>query len=64
VLTRKRGSGRPTETLSGLGLATTLYGFLTQATVPTVAAAIAAAAAGFLPLVVSNAVDALYGGRR
>lgn len=53
--------GRPTETASGLGLAAAVYGFLTQAGVPTIVAAAAGAVAGFGPLVVSELVDAIYG---
>jgi len=53
---------RPTETVTGLALAGTIYGFLTQSGVPEPIAAGAAAVCGFGPAVVSGFVDALGGG--
>jgi hypothetical protein len=50
---------RPTETVSGLMLAGTVYGFLTQAGVPTAWAAVIAVAIAFVPGAVSATVDAL-----
>lgn len=52
---------RPTETLSGLALAGTIYGFLTQYGVSGSISAGIAAVCGFGPAVVSNFVDAVGG---
>lgn len=50
---------RPTETLTGLALAAAIYGFLTQASVSTVLAAIIAVAIAFVPAAISAIVDAI-----
>ncbi|HET9198218.1 MAG TPA: hypothetical protein VFN92_08210 [Solirubrobacterales bacterium] len=50
---------RPTETLTGLGLAAAIYGFLTQAGVSQPVAAIIAVAIAFAPAAVSEVVDAI-----
>jgi hypothetical protein len=61
--TRLPLGGRPTETVSGVALMGSVYGFLTQAGVPTVVAAIAAVVVAFLPLLVSTIIDARSGRR-
>jgi hypothetical protein len=48
---------RPTEALTGLGLAASIYGFLTQAGVSQQVAAIIAVAIAFAPAAVSEIVD-------
>lgn len=58
---KKAVAKRPTETVTGIGLAVTLYGFLTQSGVPEPIAAGVAAIAGFGPAVVSSFVDAVSG---
>jgi hypothetical protein len=58
---KKLVSKRPTEVVSGLALAGTVYGFLASSGVPNVVAAVAGAVVGFGPLVVSRTVDALRG---
>ena len=50
---------RPTETLTGIGLAGAIYGFLTQASVSHPLAALVAVAIAFLPVAISNIVDRL-----
>lgn len=50
---------RPTETVTGLALAASVYGFLTQAGVATAAAALIAVAIAFLPALVTSIVDAV-----
>lgn len=50
---------RPTETLTGLGLAAAIYGFLTQAGVSQGLAAIVAVVIAFVPAAVSEVVDAI-----
>jgi hypothetical protein len=55
--------GRPTEAASGLGLAASVYGFLTQAGVPTGWSALVAVAIAFAPLCVSELVDAVHARR-
>jgi hypothetical protein len=50
---------RPTETLTGLGLAASIYGFLTQAGVSEALAALVAVAIAFVPAGLSEVVDAI-----
>lgn len=50
---------RPTETVTGLALAAALYGFLTQAAVETVPAALIAVAVAFAPTLFSDVVDVI-----
>jgi hypothetical protein len=50
-------ANRPTETLTGVALAASIYGFLTQSGVPHVVAAIIAVAIAFVPAAVSTVVD-------
>lgn len=50
---------RPTETVTGLGLAGAVYGFLTQADVAHPLAGLVAVAVAFLPAAVSAIVDAV-----
>lgn len=50
-------SKRPTETVTGMALAATVFGFLTQAGVSTAIAAIIAVALAFAPTAVSEAID-------
>ena len=50
-------ASRPTEALSGIALAGTVYGFLTQAGVPDAVAAIVAVVVAFAPAAVSAVVD-------
>lgn len=52
---------RPTETLTGLGLAAAIYGFLTQAGVRQELAAIIAVAIAFVPAAISEVVDEIRG---
>lgn len=54
-------SARPTETVTGIGLAGTVYGFLTQADVSQPVAALVAVAVAFAPAAVSRIVDAVRG---
>jgi hypothetical protein len=54
---------RPTETLTGLGLAASIYGFLTQAGVSQPVAAVVAVAIAFVPAAISEVVDAVRGAR-
>ena len=56
-------AGRPTETLTGIGLAAAVYGFLTQAGVSQPLAAIIAIVIAFVPVAISNVVDAIRGSR-
>lgn len=55
--------GRPTETLSGLGLAAAVYGFLTASGIPPAWAAGAGILIGCVPAAISGVVDAIYGRR-
>ena len=48
---------RPTEAITGLGLAASIYGFLTQAGVSEPVAALVAIAIAFLPAGISEVVD-------
>jgi hypothetical protein len=50
---------RPTETVTGLALAASIFGFLTQAGVSQAVAAIVAVALAFVPAALSAVVDAL-----
>lgn len=50
-------ANRPTETLTGVVLAGTIFGFLAQSGVPNVVAAIIAVAIAFAPAAVSTVVD-------
>jgi hypothetical protein len=50
---------RPTEALTGLGLAASIYGFLTQAGVSKPLAAIVGVAIAFAPTAISEVVDAI-----
>lgn len=50
---------RPTETVTGIGLAGTVYGFLTQADVSHPVAALVAVAVAFVPATISKVVDAV-----
>jgi hypothetical protein len=50
---------RPAEVVSGLTIAGSVYGFLTQVAVPQIVAGPIAAICGFGPLVVSRFVDAV-----
>ena len=50
-------AARPTEALSGIALAGTVYGFLTQAGVPEPVAAIVAVVLALAPAAVSSVVD-------
>lgn len=58
---KKAIANRPTETVTGLALAGTIYGFLSSNGVPEPIAAGVAAVAGFGPAVVSSFVDAVSG---
>lgn len=51
-------SRRPTETVTGIALATAVYGFLTQADVDHTAAAMVALVLSFGPTLISELVDA------
>lgn len=48
---------RPTEVVTGIGLAASIYGFLTQAGVSQEISALVAVAIAFLPAGISKAVD-------
>jgi hypothetical protein len=48
---------RPTETVSGIGGATLVYGFLTQAGVSPVVSALVGVAVGFVPAIVTSVAD-------
>jgi hypothetical protein len=48
---------RPTEVVTGLGLAVSIYGFLTQAGVSQEVAALVAVAIAFVPAGISEGVD-------
>jgi hypothetical protein len=48
---------RPSETQTGLGLAASIYGFLTQAGVSPTTAALVAVAIAFVPTGISEVVD-------
>lgn len=48
---------RPTETVTGLALAASIYGFLTQTGVSEAVAALVAVAIAFVPAGVSEVVD-------
>jgi hypothetical protein len=50
---------RPTETVTGLVLAGSIYGFLTKAGVSPTVAALVAVAIAFLPAGISATVDAV-----
>lgn len=52
---------RPTETLTGLGLAAAIYGFLTQAGVSQPVAALVAIGIAFVPAAISEVVDRVRG---
>lgn len=56
---KKTVQNRPAEVVSGLAIAGAVFGFLTQAGVPTMLAALVAVGLGFGPLAVSNTVDVL-----
>jgi uncharacterized membrane protein len=52
---------RPTEVVSGLAIAATVYGFCAESALPNGVAAVLAVICGFGPLIVSNTVDRLRG---
>jgi hypothetical protein len=54
---------RPTETLTGIALATAVYGFLTQAGVPEPIAAAVGIVIAFGPAGVSTVVDEIKGAK-
>lgn len=54
-------AARPTEALTGIALAGTVYGFLTQAGVPEPVAAVIAVVVAFAPAAVSSVVDEIKG---
>lgn len=59
--TKEAVANRPTEAVTGIGGATLVYGFLTQAGVSPVVAAIVAVAIAFVPAAVSEIVDVVRG---
>ena len=52
---------RPTETVTGLGLAAAIYGFLTQAGVSQPVAALVAIGIAFVPAAISEGIDRARG---
>lgn len=48
---------RPTEVVTGIGLAASIYGFLTQAGVPQEVSALVAVVIAFVPAGISAGVD-------
>lgn len=58
---RRHVKRRPTEAVTGLGLAASVYGFLTQAGVPQAVAAVLGVLVAFAPAAVSEVVDAVRG---
>jgi hypothetical protein len=52
---------RPTETITGIGGAGVVYGFLTQAGVSSVVSALVGVAIAFVPAAVSAVVDEIRG---
>lgn len=55
-------ANRPTEAVTGLGLAAAIYGFLTQAGLEPGLAAVIAVAIAFVPAGISAGVDVVRGG--
>lgn len=60
---KKALDNRPTEALTGPALGLAVFGFTTQVGLPTVVAAILAVFVAFGPLMISQIVDALRGGK-